>query len=274
MDLLEKYSLKTLDKLVIDTSGEKYIVRKDEEEGVKDIRELVHTSKVEGAWAYLPDEELWIWIAKGEPQPEQVVVKDGKSRSIMEVLCDLEFMENVLLSHHNFIAYHFHTADYSMSMEYREKELREIMPNIENFVVELFKEDYRKELSFRVALPLGNDMGIMTDLCRKFYWVNPFGKTSHKVCSEWGVSEYYLTKEGREFFDCAKVLPKKGGKVELNEIEKAKQSGELHKIIKETERKILSIPLENELSSEEAVNKIIEGIKHPYFEVVFTPYAE
>jgi hypothetical protein len=272
MDIIKKYSLKTLDNLIIDTSGDKYAVRKNEEEGIKDIKELVHSSKLEGAWAYLPKEELWIWVVK-EMRPETMIDRKEGFYSVTEVECDYKFTTELGFDQ-DFIAYHLHTNNYSILMKSIKDQLNATHPNIDREIVEEIKKDFQQNLSLKATLPSGADIGSMIDQSKVVYGLRPQSKTSHKVCSSYGVSEYFLNGEGRKFFDFNKVLYWNKNKLETNQKELELMNEKINEIMEKTKQKILGLPLETNPFSKEKVDEMIEEIKHPYFEIVFTPYVE
>jgi hypothetical protein len=271
MNPIKKYSLKTLDDLIIDTSGEKYAVKKNEEEGIKDLRKLVASSKLEGAWAYIPKKELWIWTVE-KLIPERRIKTEKEFSSARGVELDIPFLLELGFKI-DVEVYHIHLASPLLAVkdfaEYVKKRY-----SIDKEIFKLFREKIYLARSLNAVAPSGFDLEVMVDLSMRFYFARSKGKTSHKLCSQYGVTEYCLNEEGKRFFDYRKTIHLNGKELERDKIQGEILKKEIEKIEKETEEKIFSLDLWGKQPTEDTFQEIIEQVGNKYTTITFTPYTE
>jgi len=170
------------------------VVEKNEEEGVRDLRQLAENSQLEESWVYLPLETLWVEIGKTS-FPLEIIVKNK------EIIGYQERVENytgivfkLMQAHWTLVHYHIHIKksgvvkegiDYIVDgLKISDSSLLEI----ENLV------------SSATALPSALDIRNMVVHSDAYYTLNSRGQISHKVVSGYGVTEYTVTEEGRRFF--------------------------------------------------------------------------
>jgi hypothetical protein len=151
------------------------VVRKSEKEGIRDMRKLVEGSTYEEAWTFLPDESLWIETGLGEMK----IVSSGGEKLIVKELCSE--LRKIFSGNKNVIKYHFHP------------------------VLAYFKSDIpgfynRMAIS---SIPMDDDIFTTAILSRFFYNLQPGGTISFKICSHYGMTEYFLTEEGKRRFSKA-----------------------------------------------------------------------
>lgn len=181
--------LRYLDHLVIGHSQDRTAAVISEEEGVADIRRLVATSQTEWAWAYMPNGRLWVSLGK-EAYPQRATGKD-------EFTTRTELDENalyVLLSSHDEIAlYHFHPRTGSLIEAYNRKLLEE--GESPDFIERVMAKD-----AVLQAMPSPTDLSFMISNSRIFYRRKSAKSLVAKVCSSLGITEFFLTEEGKELY--------------------------------------------------------------------------
>lgn len=161
--------IKEVDKLVVNTAcSYRTAAKKSEEEGVKDIRELIDSSDLEELWAYLPQESLWVEIGRNE-----------ESFGESSVSTDEAYFKKLIQTYDELILYHFHIND-----ERNYPSLKEL----------------KKIFNVKKAMPSGSDLAAIFCSSILFYRFQPYGKISAKLCSKCGITEFYLTDSWKEYY--------------------------------------------------------------------------
>lgn len=166
------------------------VVYKSEKRGVVDMRNLLKSSRMEECWIFLPREKKWIEIGRGEA-PE----KKFDNRYVTKVRLDVRFMERLMAQNSLLVLYHIHPA-HSQLLEDKMK-MRSENGNLVNA-----NEGEKERVLFlmRRAFPSEQDLRNMIENSMLFYAHNPQGNITFKICSYYGITEYYLTEKGRIYF--------------------------------------------------------------------------
>ena len=178
------------------------IVYKNEKRGIADMRNLLHSSRMEECWLYLPREKKWIEIGRGEA-PE----KKLDNRYVTKVNLDVRFMEGLMAEYSLLVLYHIHPS-YTLLLEDKMKAGRENSHTMNANE----REKERVLFLMRRAFPSEQDLRNMIENTMVFYAANPQGNITFKICSYYGITEYKLTEKGRIYFardsfiDCMKKI--------------------------------------------------------------------
>ena len=168
------------------------IIYKNEEEGITELRSLVDTSRMEECWIFLPLGKKWVEIGSGSV-PETKV----DDRFITKVGLDVQFMERLMAKNNSLIVYHIHPT-YSLFLEHQMKQCRENGQPMKEKEI----KKARSVFLMKRAYPSEQDLGNMIENTLEFFKKNPSGNITFKICSHYGITEYYLTKEGEAYFIC------------------------------------------------------------------------
>lgn len=178
------------------------IVYKNEKRGVADMRKLLKSSRVEECWVYLPEEEKWVEIGRGET-PEKKV----DNRYITKVSLDVQFLEELMTENSSLVVYHIHPT-YTLLLEENMNERRE-----DGHAMNANEREKERALFLmRRVFPSEQDLGNMIENTMEFYGKNPYGNVSFKISSHYGITEYRLTEKGRahvvsnSYFECMKKI--------------------------------------------------------------------
>jgi len=254
---------------------------KNEEEGIAELRSLINTSRIEECWIYLPVEEKWVEIGSGAV-PETKV----DDRFITKVGLDVQFMDRVMVKNNFLVVYHIHPT-YSLFLEHQIKESRESgLPMEENEI-----KKARTVFLIKRAYPSEQDLGNMIENTLEFLKKNPNGNITFKICSHYGLTEYYLTKEGQIYFVCGnypeliekiimmcmKMHHDAALAVENYEQKIRKKINLLYRIkMHSKQKKQSSLRINNgsrlEIEPFTLINKAVEAMSNDYLRVTFAPY--
>ncbi len=172
------------DKLSVNTINlDRYITRLDEQEGLKNIRELLTTPSFEEAWMYLPFKKEWHEVGKKEK-----IYEDGKRASIDH---DINYELRLMQRNPEVVRYHFH------------KKIPE-----QNHLTDLLERALQRRdvpltkrlLHEEIELLFGNVFASPTDMATMIEYSRIAPENTalqHKVCSEQGVVQYELTPRGK-----------------------------------------------------------------------------
>ena len=191
-----KRPLKKIQKLFVNTSKEyRAFADKNEEEGLRDIRDLTLSSPLEEEWLYLPQEKKWYETGVSE------VVDTSNNFAQGACITDPTGLEEILAKQPEIIFYHFHPlhrdlmltnskkiiTDLSMQTYLRQNELSVLEGKISEFFVMLGSCPSDKDILKMIRNKIIN---------RSQQEV----KIGFKVCSYYGVYEYGLTPQGLKRF--------------------------------------------------------------------------
>jgi len=169
-------------KLTVNTqNNHRNIVNKGELEGIADLRIQSGISMHEEAFAYLPREQ-WIEIGNRESYFEE----EGSVR--IGCFLDLNFLKRLYQENQEVKIYHIHTR----------------LPNKINLIYYQVLTALGEKVSFpsliRSSLPSDGDLKIMVEETIEHRKFQPNSQTKWGICSNRGVSEYFLTETGLKFF--------------------------------------------------------------------------
>ncbi|MDR4496601.1 MAG: hypothetical protein MRK02_01545 [Candidatus Scalindua sp.] len=259
------------------------VICKNEEEGIKELRSLVDTSRIEECWIFLPPEERWVEIGSGAVPETRV-----DDHFITKVGVDVQFMESVMAKNNSLIVYHIHPT-YSLFLEHQMRKCRENGQPMKEKEV----KKARTEFLIKRAYPSGQDLGNMIENTMEFIKKNPGGNIMFKICSHYGITECYLTKEGKIYFICdnypdlfekivricMKMHRDAALAVENYEQKIRKKVNLLYRIKMHSKQKKRSFLRANNGSKFEIdpftlINKAFEAMSSDYLKVAFTPYTQ
>ena len=194
LSLLALEELRTLDALIVNTAADKYIVRKNEEEGIKDIRKLLEGPDISEGWIYMPEQELWIEageIQDGPPdfsEPVQLMFDQ-------ESLCIAGPMQEDM----HFYYFHPSRIYESWVSEARDAVLK-LEPSKEFYTDESIKARVEQMPKVKSAIPSARMVSNMVLTSLFSDKVNPGKEVMYCLCSDLGITDFSLTESGREYF--------------------------------------------------------------------------
>ncbi len=136
----------------------RFIVHKNEKEGIKDMVELLNHAIYEECWIYLPEKELWVEIGKNEK------VKYDIEKNIFESGFEqyLEYLDYLFVTNKKLVYYHIHPNPLN---------LQKILIDLNSTQGKEYIEQNRKKLSL-IWVPSVNDIYNFKYLSSKFYAKN------------------------------------------------------------------------------------------------------
>jgi len=155
-------------KLEVNTSNlERNIVSKCEEDGVKDILELMVTSRYEEFWAYLPQKCEWVELGYKETagKPDEVVVRVQNNH-----------LKKLMAENKDIVLYHFHPGIYFNQNPSKDIEI---------------------ERNLRLSLPSVDDILAAFEVSWDFYDLQKNGTIRNKVVTPYGITEYIMKDAGK-----------------------------------------------------------------------------
>ncbi len=183
----QKEEYKVIDKLVVNNKNNfKTVIYKNEDDGASEMRELVESSRIEESWAYLPHLEKWVEVGYNEESEKKI-----EKSYITKAKLDLQLLDMLMDENDNMILYHFHPPSYRLLDVEIEERKKEGLSFGENEI-----EKVRTGILIKSAYPSRSDLLSMIGNSTEFYERNPEGKITFKICSHYGITEYYLTDEG------------------------------------------------------------------------------
>ena len=102
----------SLENLIVNESNYyRTVVNKSEEEGIKDIKNILENSFLEEAWVFLPKSKKWIEI--GEEEKREIIIKEVDDKNIAYSYssgANLSgyFINELFEKESNILFYHFH----------------------------------------------------------------------------------------------------------------------------------------------------------------------
>lgn len=151
-----QYETRTIENLIINANPKiAMVVNKDEQEGLKDLKNLASTSEIEEAWCYLPKKKQWIEIGIEE------------TNSSLEA--NIPLKEDIIQENDDIIFYHLHPKDITSKTDNMQF-LRLIIPS----EIDLF-------MAARES----------ANLFKKY----KDGTFNFKIVSESGVTEYHMLRK-------------------------------------------------------------------------------
>ncbi len=268
---------KVIDDLDVNNRNKfKTVIYESEAEGISEMRKLIASSQIEESWAYLPRLEKWIEIGHNEEAEKKI-----EKRYITKAKLDVPLLDKLMNEDSNMILYHFHPS-HSLSLEdkIRNREKSSSPMNDKEIEREKIK------LLIKSAYPSRSDLLNMIGNSMEFFERNTEGNITFKVCSHYGITEYYLTDEGMAYLRADNSLKQilwvkkisssanieanvKGEILEMNPMEtrnplkRIKMSPKLKR--KPVSRYIIIEPVTR-------IQKAIEAMNDEHIRVTFTPY--
>ncbi|MDO8516882.1 MAG: hypothetical protein Q7S33_02045 [Nanoarchaeota archaeon] len=149
------------------------ICPKNEEQGIKDMRNLLENNAAEEMWAYLPQKKIWYEIGiRGK------ILNEGPI-----IFANIDEFSDLAKKNNNLTIYHIHPNSKFLDSK------RQIND-----------EDYRKMMKIISAVPGSNDIVQMIGCSLLSKMINPNSKVVSKICSSYGISDYQLTSKGIEYY--------------------------------------------------------------------------
>ena len=90
-------------------------------------------------------------------------------------------------------------------VSYEQPSLRSILKENDEIILYHFHPKWKDWLVYE-ALPSNNDLDSMVSISKQFYEQHPDGLITEKMCSYYGLTEYWITKSGLESFSKIKAL--------------------------------------------------------------------
>jgi hypothetical protein len=172
-------------EMVVNQDSRKhFVIELDEVDGVKGLRKLISSSPYEEAYIYTPEAGLWFECGMNE----RIV----RSSDVLGVATAVGINEDVFLQaasgFDELIVYHFHPLPYKILTE----------------TVRMSNWEMRGYLHFENAavraMPKYDDLETMVAKSNEFYKLKPEGRISFKICSEIGITKYWLSEAGKAYF--------------------------------------------------------------------------
>jgi len=266
-----------IEELVVNNRNKfKTVIFENEVEGVSEMRKLIASSQIEESWAYLPQREKWIEIGHNEETERKI-----DKRYITKAKLDVQLLDELMSKNHNMVLYHFHPS-HSLSLEDKIRKREEGGSPMNDREI----ERERIKLLIKSAYPSRSDLLNMIGNTMEFFERNSEGNITFKVCSHYGITEYYLTDEGMAHLSADNSFKQilwvmgisssanieanvKGEILEMNPretrnpLERIKMSPKRKR--KPVSRYIIIDPLAR-------IQKAIEAMNDEYIRVTFTPY--
>jgi len=266
-----------IDELVVNNRNKfKTVIFESEAEGVSEMRKLIASSLIEESWAYLPQRKKWIEIGHNE-EAEQKVDK----RYITKAKLDVQLLDKLMSKDNNMILYHFHPS-HSLSLEDKIKKREEGGSPMNDREI----ERERIKLLIKSAYPSRSDLLNMIGNTMEFFERNSEGNITFKVCSHYGITEYYLTDEGMAHLNAdnsfKQILWVKGissssnieanVKGEILEMNPMETRNPLERIKMSPKRKRKPVSRYIVIDPLTRIQKAIEVMNDEYIRVTFSPY--
>ncbi len=180
---------KVIDDLVVNNKNKfKTVIYESEAEGISEMKKLLANSLIEESWAYLPQHKKWFEIGHNE-EAEKKIDKSYITKAVL----DIQLLDKLINENNNMVLYHFHPS-HSLSLEDKINKREERGTPMNDKEIE--KE--RVKLLIKSAYPSKSDLLSMIGNSMEFFERNAEGNITFKVCSHYGITEYYLTDEGIE----------------------------------------------------------------------------
>ena len=180
---------KVIDDLVVNNRNRfKTVIYESEAEGILEMRELIARSQIEESWVYLPRQKKWIEIGHNEEAEKKI-----DKRYITKAQLDVHLLDKLMSEDSNMVLYHFHPS-HSLSLEDKIIKREESGSPMNDKEI----ERERIKLLIKSTYPSRSDLLNMIGNSMEFFERNTEGNITFKVCSHYGITEYYLTDEGME----------------------------------------------------------------------------
>ncbi len=272
---LEEYNV--IDELVVNNRNKfKTVIFESEAEGISEMRKLIESSQIEESWAYLPHREKWIEIGHNEEAEKKI-----DKRYITKAKLDIQLLDELMSENNNIILYHFHPS-HSLSLEDKIRESEEGGSPLNDKEI----ERERMKLLIKSAYPSRSDLLNMIGNSIEFFERNTEGNIIFKVCSHYGITEYYLTEEGmahlytdnsfkqilwvKEISSSANIEANVKG--EILEMNPRETRNPLKRIKMSPKRKRKSLSRYIIIEPLARIQKAIEAMNDEHIRVTFTPY--
>ncbi|ODS33139.1 MAG: hypothetical protein SCARUB_01763 [Candidatus Scalindua rubra] len=271
----EKYVV--INNLVVNNKNKfRTIIYKNEEEGILEMRKLINTSEIEESWTFLPHQEKWIEIGINEESERKI-----NGNYITKTGLDVQLLDELIIGNKDMVVYHFHPS-HSLHLEDEIKERNEKGLTMNDQEIE------KEKIKFLIksAYPSKSDLMNMIGNSIEFFEKNPNGNITFKIGSYYGITEYYLTEEGRTYFNTNNSFE------QMSRITKASSSANLEanvtgEILELNPRQKINPLSRIKMSPKQKrkpssrfkkiyplsrVKKSVETMNDEYLRVAFTPY--
>jgi hypothetical protein len=266
-----------IDELVVNNRNKfKTVIFESEAEGIPEMRKLIASSQIEESWAYLPHREKWIEIGHNEEAEKKI-----DKRYITKAELDVQLLNELMSEGHNIVLYHFHPS-HSLSLEDKIRKREEGGSPMNDREI----ERERIKLLIKSAYPSRSDLLNMIGNTMEFFERNSEGNITFKVCSHYGITEYYLTDEGMAHLSADNSLKQilwvkeisSSANIEANvkgeilEMNPRETRNPLERIKMSPKRKRKPVSRYIIIDPPDRIQKAIEAMNDEYIRVTFTPY--
>lgn len=266
-----------IDNLVVNSRNKfKTVIYESEEEGISEMRKLIASSQMEESWAYLPHQEKWIEIGHNEEAEKKI-----NKRYITKAKLDVQLLDKLMSENNNMVLYHFHPSS-CLSLEDKIRKREEDGLPINGKEI----ERERIRLLIKSAYPSRADLLNTIGNSTEFFERNPEGNITFKICSHYGITEYYLTDEGMAYLyanDSLEQIKRIRGisssanieanvKGEIMEMNPRETRNPLKRIKMSPRQKRKSLSRYIIIDPLTRIQKAIEPMNDEHIRVTFTPY--
>ena len=273
--LQEEYNV--IDNLVVNNRNKfKTVIHESESEGVSEMRNLISSSLIEESWVYLPHQRKWIEIGRNEEAEKKI-----DKRYITKAKLDVQLLDKLMNENNNMVLYHFHPS-HSLSLEDKIRKQEGKNSPMNNKEIE--KERVKRLI--KSAYPSRSDLLNMIGNSMEFFERNAEGNITFKVCSHYGITEYYLTDEGMEHLQTDNSIKQilwvreisssvnievnvKGEILEMNPMETRNPLKRIKMNPKQKRKPVSRYIIIDPLTK---IQRAIDTMNDKYIRVTFTPY--
>lgn len=198
-----------------DNDSLSFITNKSEIKGIKDIRKISESYASEECWVYFPEDKVWY-----ETGIKRSMARDSSGNMVSRVEQDYDFLKKLIKEKdmNEIIVYHNHptlenmiesvkkikpisTSEYEKIIGYSISDSKDNLKNSGdslNYQItrEVLKDAFYSN-GFAVAKPSVSDLKLMVYESLIFKNKNVL----NKICSEKGITEFYLTQKGINHYD-------------------------------------------------------------------------
>lgn len=169
------------------------IVRKNEKQGIQDIRKLLNHVTLEEKWIYVPDKELWVEMGIHS----QKIEEDGRLGYI--IFSKMKELKEIFLTEKKLVDYHFHPeniphVNHQAKIFLKEMNLAETNKNL-TWAKDNYLCPVQKIFS---AIPVRDDLFHLIVSSCIFYQIHPDGDFCHRILSPYGITTCSIKKDKKD----------------------------------------------------------------------------
>lgn len=170
--------------LIVNTNDtHRTLIRKNEQNGLNDIRQLLLHSSLEEKWMYYPAKKIWIELGIHS------IKLDEKGSAGYQIFSRMEEIKNIFLTEKNLIDYHFHPVNSAILNQKAKVFLKKIAKECTDDNIHWANENYFAPVD-RIfsAIPVRDDLFQLIVSSCVFYRIHPEGDFYHKIVSPYGIT--------------------------------------------------------------------------------------